>query len=126
MHFQSTACAAILHCSWWHSVLQAQSSMSSLKEADLEILLHTCINNNSIAVAAQELKHTLKHTTEASSSYSSLEGVVCCQSSEENILGLGGPSHSEYSNTWIIVCDQKDLDNRGSTVLNVHKLSSFS
>ena len=37
--------------------------LSRLNEAEVEMLLHTCVNNNSVAVIAQELKHSLKHTT---------------------------------------------------------------
>ena len=46
MHFQSTSCAAILHYSCLCSGLHALSYLSSLTEAEPEMLLHACINNN--------------------------------------------------------------------------------
>ena len=79
-HFQSTARVVIQLRSCWHSALHELSSVSSLMKAEPEISLHTCTNNESISVIAQELKQLLRHTTSttaaSSSSYSSLEGVL--------------------------------------------------
>ena len=56
MHFQSTAHAGILYTAV-AGVLHTLSSLStgSLIAAELEMLLHTCIKSDSIAVVAQEL-----------------------------------------------------------------------
>ena len=51
-----------------NTALHVLSRLSSLTKAEPEILLHARINKN----------HLLEHTTAASSTYSSLEGVVCC------------------------------------------------
>ena len=76
MHFQGTARAAILHCSYWHSAMHELSNPSGLMEAEPEMPLHTCIDNISVVIITQELKHSLKHTTSTtadSTSYRSLD-----------------------------------------------------
>ena len=48
----------LLHYSWWHSALHTLSSPNTLTEVEPEILLHICVNINSVAVIALELKGT--------------------------------------------------------------------
>ena len=62
MPFQSTACTVILHFSCWGYgyALYALSGLSSLMEVELEMSLHTCINNRlyNVAFIVEESKVT--------------------------------------------------------------------